>query len=142
MKTKSQEKIVFDAWGLLALIFGEEPAANTVRKIFDREGITKSTVNISWINIGEVYYTIGRRKGLKTADEVLNDLRLLPMTIHEPTKEDILSAARIKSIYKLSYADAFVISLAEKIKGKIMTGDPEIISLSKKFEVERLERSG
>lgn len=142
MKTKSQEKIVFDAWGLLALIFGEEPAADTVRKIFDREGITKSTVNISWINIGEVYYTIGRRKGLKTADDVLNDLRLLPMTIHEPTKEDILSAARIKSTYKLSYADAFVISLAEKIKGKIVTGDPEIISLSKKFEVERLERTG
>jgi len=133
---------VFDAWGLLALIFGEEPAADTVRKIFDREGITKSTVNISWINIGEVYYTIGRRKGLKTADDVLNDLRLLPMTIHEPTKEDILSAARIKSTYKLSYADAFVISLAEKIKGKIVTGDPEIISLSKKFEVERLERTG
>ncbi|MBN1626978.1 MAG: type II toxin-antitoxin system VapC family toxin, partial [Deltaproteobacteria bacterium] len=118
---KSQEKIVIDAWGLLALIFGEEPAATDVKKIFEDKDSTKSSVNVSWINIGEVYYAIGRKKGLASADEVLTDLKLLPMTLHEPSKVDILSAARIKSRYKLSYADAFAVSLAEKINGRIVT---------------------
>ena len=41
MQPKSKEKIVLDAWAVLALIFGEEPAAKTVRDIFVRKGITR-----------------------------------------------------------------------------------------------------
>ena len=77
MQTKSQEKIVFDAWALLALIFGEEPAAKSVKDILGQKSISRSTVNISWINIGEVYYIIARKKGPDMADEVLNDIKML-----------------------------------------------------------------
>ena len=141
MQTKSQEKIVLDAWALLALIFGEEPAAKSVKDILGQKSISKSTVNISWINIGEVYYIIARKKGPDMADEVLNDIKMLPINFHEPSKTDILAAAKLKSKHKLSYADAFVVSLAQKINGIIFTGDPEIILLKKIIKVKKLSRT-
>ncbi len=140
MQTKSQPKIVLDAWALLALIFGEEPAAKTVKEIFERKS-PKSSVNISWINLGEVYYTIARRKGQQAAEEVLNDIKLLPISFHEPLKADVLAAAKIKSKYQLSYADAFAVSLTKKINGTIFTGDPEIIVLQNNIKVRKLSRA-
>ena len=141
MQTKSQEKIVLDAWAVLALIFGEEPAATVVKDIFGRKDISRSYVHISWINLGEVYYTLTRRKGSDAADEVLKDIKLLPITLHEPSKADILAAARIKASHKLSYADAFAVSLAEKIHGTLFTGDPEIILLDKAGKIKQLSRA-
>lgn len=140
MQTKSQVKIVLDAWALLALIFKEEPAAKKVRDILDQQGGSKSTIYVSWINLGEVYYNIARKKGLNAANETLEDIKKLSIRLHEPSKSDILSAAKIKSEHKLSYADAFAVSLAQKIDGVIYTGDPEIVLLKKFVKVEKLSR--
>ena len=140
MQMKSQVKIVLDAWALLALIFKEEPAAKKVRDILDQQGRSKSTIYVSWINLGEVYYNIARKKGLNAANETLEDIKKLSIRLHEPSKSDILSAAKIKSEHKLSYADAFAVSLAQKIEGVIVTGDPEIILLKDLVKVEKLSR--
>ncbi len=137
---KLQVKMVLDAWALLALIFKEEPAAKKVRDILDRQGGSKSSIYVSWINLGEVYYNIARKKGLNAANETLEDIKRLSIRLHEPSKSDILSAAKIKSEHKLSYADAFAISLAQKINGVIVTGDPEIILLENFVKVEKLSR--
>ena len=140
MQMKSQVKIVLDAWALLALIFKEEPAAKKVRNILDQQGGSKSTIYVSWINLGEVFYNIARKKGLNAANETLEDIKKLSIRLHEPSKSDILSAAKIKSEHKLSYADAFAVSLAQKINGIIVTGDPEIILLKNFVKVEKLSR--
>jgi len=137
---KSQVKIVLDTWALLALIFKEEPAAKKVRDILDQQGGSKSTIYVSWINLGEAYYNIARKKGLNAANETLEDIKKLSVRLHEPSKSDILSAAKIKSEHKLSYSDAFAISLAQKINGVIVTGDPEIILLKNFVKVEKLSR--
>ncbi len=139
---KSQVKIVLDAWALLALIFKEEPAANKVRDILDQQGVSKSFIYVSWINLGEVYYNIARKKGLNAADETLEDIQKLTIRLQVPSKSDILAAAKIKSEHKLSYADAFAVSLAKKIDGVIFTGDPEIILLKGVVKVEKLSRYG
>ena len=141
MQKKSKVKIVLDAWALLALIFKEEPAAGKVKYLFDKEEKSRPSIYISWINLGEVYYNIARRKGLTAADAVLNDIHMLPIRFQVPSKVDILAAATIKSKHKLSYTDAFVVSLAQKIEGTIMTGDPEIILLKDLVNVEKLLRS-
>jgi len=132
-------KIVLDAWAILALIFKEEPAAKTVRDLFMKSS-SKSPVYISWISLGEVYYTIARKKGLKAAIETLQDIEKLTIRSQVPSKSDILSAAKIKSEHRLSYADAFAVSLAQKIDGIIYTGDPEIVLLKDVVKVEKLSR--
>lgn len=125
----------------MALIFKEEPAASKVREIFENEGITRIAVYISWINLGEVYYTIARRKGLEAAKAVLDDIQILPVRLQVPSKADILAAATIRSRHRVSYADAFAVSLAQKIKGTILTGDPEIILLEDVVNIEKLSRA-
>ncbi|MBC7360615.1 MAG: type II toxin-antitoxin system VapC family toxin [Desulfacinum sp.] len=100
---------MLDAWALLALVFGEEPAASTVKEIFENEGASRPHVHMSWINLGEVYYMLGRKKGTNAADEVLKDIQMLPLTLHVPSKADILAAAKIKAKHRLSYADAFAV---------------------------------
>jgi len=139
MQMKSQVKIVLDAWALLALIFKEEPAAKKVRDLL-LQSSSKSPIYISWINLGEVYYNIARKKGLNTANEILKDIEKLTIRSQVPSKSDILSAAKIKSEHRLSYADAFAVSLAQKIDGVIYTGDPEIVSLKGVVNVEKLSR--
>lgn len=133
-------KIVLDAWALLALIFKEEPAASAVKEFFTDEAGSRVSVHIFWINLGEVYYTIARRKGLEAAEAVLNDIQILPVRLQVPSKADILAAATVKSKYKVSYADAFAVSLAQKINGTIVTGDPEIILLKDVVNIEPLSR--
>ena len=136
---KLKVKIVLDAWALLALIFKEEPAAKKVRDLL-LQSSSKSPIYISWINLGEIYYTITRKKGLNAANETLKDIEKLTIRSPVPSKSDILSAAKIKSEHKLSYADAFAVSLAQKIDGVIYTGDPEIVSLKGVVKVEKLSR--
>lgn len=133
-------KIVLDAWALLALIFKEEPAASEVKELFKDEVGSRASVHISWINLGEVFYTIARRKGLEEAEIVLDDIQILPVRLQVPSKVDILAAAKVKSKHRVSYADAFAVSLAQKINGTIVTGDPEIIMLKDVVNVESLSR--
>ncbi len=140
MPMKSKKKIVLDAWAILALIFKEEPAATTVKEIFKQTGTVQASITISWINIGEIYYLIARRKNLEAADEIVAEIRQLPVSLHLPSKSDILEAAAIKSKHKLSYADAFAVALSQKINGVIYTGDPEIVALEGFVKVEPLKR--
>lgn len=133
-------KIVLDAWALLALIFKEEPAASAVKGLFTDEAGSRASVHISWINLGEVFYTIARRKGLEAAEAVLDEIQMLPVRLQVPSKTDILAAATVKSKHNVSYADAFAVSLAQKVNGTIVTGDPEIILLKDVVNIEPLSR--
>jgi len=134
------QRIVLDAWALLALIFGEEPAAGKVKSLVEQYGAKSSAVHVSWINLGEVFYTIARKKGMETAEAVLQDILELPARFHEPGRNDILAASRIKATCRLSYADAFAVSLADRQDAAVCTGDPEILALEEAFKVIRLSR--
>ena len=140
MQRSSTEKIVLDAWAMLALIFGEEPAASVVKAVFQQHGVSRRHVYMSWINLGELSYILARKKGLEIADDVLKDINLLPITLNEPKKADILDAALIKARHRVSYADAFAISLANRLNGTLYTGDPGIVSLQNVVKLKRLSR--
>lgn len=141
MNLKSKANLVLDAWAILALIYKEEPAGKQVKDIIEQKEDADLSIHMSWINLGEVYYLVARRKGKTKADEVLNDIKLLPIELHVPTNSDILSAAHVKSSYTLSYADAFAVALTQKLDGEICTGDPEIILLESIVGIHKLHRS-
>lgn len=48
----------------------------------------------------------------------------------------VFSAARIKAGGGPSYADAFCIATAERLKAPLWTGDPEIITLAESMRCE------
>ena len=63
--------------------------------------------------------------GSKFANELEKDLDEYPMRLIGVNRKRIRTAARVKSIYRLSYADAFAVVLAQELKATVITGDPE-----------------
>jgi predicted nucleic acid-binding protein len=94
---------------------------------------------MSWINLGEVYYTIHRAAGGKEADATLAMLRPI-LALDAVTPERVLAAARIKATHPLAYADAFAIATAGAHGAVLLTGDPEITKRSVGCRVEDLRR--
>ena len=85
----------------------------------------KAALYMSLINFGELYYIACRRRGAEQADEMLDDLRRLPITLCAATEDRIMAAARLKAAHLLSYADAFAVALAQELDAAVVTGDPE-----------------
>ena len=96
-----------------------------MRSLIEAVRDQKALLYVSWINVGEMYYITRRRRGAKLAEDMLQDLRGLPITLCPPTEERILAAARLKAQHPLSYADAFAVALAQEFGAVLVSGDPE-----------------
>jgi len=141
MQKKSKKKIVLDAWVILALLQKEEPAASRIKSILIDAQKGKYQIFISLINLGEIYYNIGKRKGEKEAKETMDELLYLPIKVVQVDKENIFNAATLKIYHSISYADAFAASLAHSINATLVTGDPELCQLSHIIKIEKLYRT-
>jgi predicted nucleic acid-binding protein len=92
---------------------------------------------MSWINLGEVYYTIHRLAGRAEADATLALLRPL-LSLDATTSARVLAAARIKAVHPLAYGDAFAVATAAAHDATLLTGDPELTKRSVGCRVEDL----
>jgi len=80
-------------------------------------------------------------RGAREAEQTLDALRLMPITIKSVDDADVLDAANLKMSYTISYADAFAVTLAEKLSAILIMGDPEIEQLQDVIPLERLQRA-
>ncbi|HEV8717289.1 MAG TPA: PIN domain-containing protein [Candidatus Binatia bacterium] len=85
-------------------------------------------------------YFIARREGEHIAEETLEELRCLPLTILSPEPDTILKAARLKSRHARSYPDAFAVVTAQELQATLLTEDPEILQLTGAVTFEPLQR--
>ena len=132
---------VLDAWSLLALLQGEEPAATRVGELLQAAQGQRAQLLVSMINLGEVFYRVGRIKGQQEAEETLDLMRRLPLRILSVSDEAVLAAARLKIDYALSYADAFAIAAGRQWEAIVVTGDPELKALQGMVRMEMLQRN-
>ncbi|TAK31135.1 MAG: type II toxin-antitoxin system VapC family toxin [Chloroflexota bacterium] len=131
---------VLDAWCLLALLQAEEPAASRVKQLLEAAGNQRTRLSMSMVNLGEVYYRVGRVKGRDKAEKTLESIRRLPLTFLSATDERVLSAAEFKMDHAISYADAFAAATAKERKAILVTGDPELMRLEADVQIEKLHR--
>ena len=103
---------VLDSWALIGWLQGEDPARARVRELLEQASRGAAKVSISLINVGEVFYLIAKRHGAAPAERFLADLAMMPIQALLPDRRLILSAARLKSRYPISYADAFSVKTA------------------------------
>jgi hypothetical protein len=95
---------------------------------------------MSWINHGEVYYTVHRTAGPAEADITLAQLRPL-LSLDAATSERVIAAARIKAAHPLAYGNAFAVATAAAHDAVLLTGDhPELTTRSVGCRVEDLRR--
>jgi predicted nucleic acid-binding protein len=123
-----------DSWAVLRFLEGGSSAARRVRQVM-RVG----RPIMSWINLGEVYYTVHRVAGAAEADATLTLLRPM-LALDAVTSERVLAAARIKAMHPLAYGDAFAIATAAAHGAILLTGDPEVTGRSLGCRVEDLRR--
>ena len=115
---------VFDTFALAAYFLGEEPGRK-VRDLMKKLARNKKKAFLCELNLGELYYALFRKKGQLAAEEMIADVRTLPIALVPVNWDLILQAAKIKATKPLSFADAFVAALAQKKKGIVVTRDPE-----------------
>ncbi len=120
---------VLDSWAIIGWLLGEEPARTKVRELLEQASRGNAKVSISLINVGEVFYLIAKRHGAVHAERFLADLAMMPIQSLLPDRKLILGAARLKSRYPISYADAFAAETARNQNANLMTGDPELWQL-------------
>ena len=113
--------VVLDAWPVMQFMQGRESRERRMSELL--EG---SEAVMSWINVGEVYYSIRRRWGSPLVDRVLPRL-LGNVTAEIPTASRVIEAATLKSEYRMSYADAFAAATAVAHDAELWTGDPELL---------------
>jgi len=123
-----------DSWAVLRFLEGDSPAARRVRQVM-RQGRPV----MSWINLGEVYYTVHRVAGAVEAESTLALLRPM-LTLDQVTVERVLAAALVKALHPLAYGDAFAVATATAHGAVLLTGDPELTERSLDCRVADLRR--
>jgi uncharacterized protein len=134
------QRFVLDAWAVLALLQKEEPAATRVRQLLEAAAQEQVQLLISIINLGEVYYRVGKVKGEAEAQATLDQLHQLAITVVQATDDIVMAAARLKMHHAISYADAFAATAATAAKAILVTGDPELAQLANLLPIEKLGR--
>lgn len=137
----SRRSFILDAWALLALLQREEPAASKVKNfIQEAQEAQNLDLFVSVVNLGEIYYRVGRKEGADTAQETIEELRQLGFAVLSATDRRVFHAADFKRQYRISYADAFAAAATAELEGILLTGDPELIQLDGIIRVEALSR--
>ena len=123
-----------DSWAVLRFLEGASHAARRVRQV-----MRLGRPIMSWINLGEAYYTIRRVAGAEEADATLTLLRPM-LALDTVTPERVLAAARIKATHPLAYGDAFAVATTAAHRAVLLTGDPEMTTRSVGCRVEDLRK--
>ena len=133
-------KYLIDSWDILAYLKKDIPAYLRVLELLEKARDGKVQLFLSVINLGEIYYIVGRARGEDTAQYILEEIKRLPLEILSVDETDVLAAARWKMQYPMAYADAFAASAAQDLQAILLTGDPELLALRDLLEIEILER--
>lgn len=136
-----KQRFVLDAWAMLALLQGEEPAASRVKQLLNDAQGENVACFTSIINLGEVLYRIDKVKGQEEAWQTLEQMRRLPLTILPAGEEAVLAAVGFKIHHAISYADAFAAAATGELDATLVTGDPELEQLKSRLQIEMLTRS-
>lgn len=116
---------ILDAWAILAWLNAERPASDAVQALLDQAEEGKVELGINMVNVGEVFYTLAKRKGADCARGFWEDLQTAPIRIIDAPNSLILEAAQWKSQYPISYGDAFALATAHRENALLVTGDPD-----------------
>lgn len=129
-----ESPLVLDSFALVSL-FHRETGWERVRDHMHHLSSTGEKAHLCRINWGEFYYILKRRVGKKKAEEALLLLQQLPIAFLSADDALVKEAAEIKADYPVSYADAFCIATALRLKGRILTSDPEFQSVERLVKI-------
>lgn len=124
MSKQPSRNFILDSYAILAF-FLNEPGKLKVWTYLNDAVRHRRVLYMNDMNVGEVYYRVFKLKGNEAAELSLHYLLRLPISFISVDQSFILSAARWKGMYSISYADAFAVETAVRYQAPILSGDPE-----------------
>lgn len=108
----------------------DEEGADVVEKhlFAGREG--NIAVHGSFVTLTEVEYITLQERGNADAALALAALKAWPVTWHHSNEAVCTASAKLKAAHKISFADAFVASLAQSLDATLVHKDPEFKALT------------
>jgi predicted nucleic acid-binding protein len=121
---RKPKTLVLDSWSVIAY-FEDEPAGQQVADLIANSEENETSLLMSVVNAGEVWYILAREVSEQEANQSIAELKHLGIELVDADWKLTESAARLKSKYKMSYADCFTAALAIENKASLATGDHE-----------------
>jgi predicted nucleic acid-binding protein len=130
---------VLDANAVLDLIEAG-PGSRKVERLLQAALQQHSSVLISVLNWGEVFYLLWQRRGEETARRTIASLSRLPLQIVPVDLSQALKAGEIKALHKIPYVDCVAAALAVLQRATLVTSDRDFEKLGRQFPVLWLTR--
>jgi predicted nucleic acid-binding protein len=125
---------VLDANAVLDLIEAG-PGSRKVERLLQSALQQQSSLLISVLNWGEVFYLLWQRRGEETARRTVASLSRLPLRIIPVDLSQALKAGEIKAVHKIPYVDCVAAALAVLQQATLVTSDRDFEKLGRQFPV-------
>ena len=131
---KKPKTIVLDSWAIMAYLQDEPSGEKIADMIADAKEDGRHLL-MSVINIGEVWYSLARRRSTADADQALRWISEIGIEFVDADIELTRIAARFKAKGGISYADCFAAALAKQHEASLVTGDREFEQLKNDISI-------
>jgi predicted nucleic acid-binding protein len=126
------KKYVLDANALLDLVEAG-PGFQKVEHLFQTAIQQHSSILISVLNWGEVFYLLWQRRGEETARRTMAVLSRLPLEIVSVDIAQAMNAGELKAVHKIPYVDGIAAALAVLQQATLVTSDRDFEKLGRLF---------
>lgn len=133
-------RYVLDANALIGFFEGRPGVSEKVRRLLSETLRQDSTLLMSAVNWGEVFYLEWRFHGEAKAREAEARLQEMPIAVITVDRERASCAGALKQKHNLGYADAFAAELAIDRGAWLVTADPEFAKVGKALSLYSLPR--
>ncbi len=106
----------------------DEKEAEDVSKIIKKSALP-------FIALSEIYYIIWKKKGESEADKIYGLIKSWDLPILLPDERIILTAGRLKAVFKLSMADSYIAALSLDKNLTLVTKDRDYKILENEIKI-------
>lgn len=125
---------VLDAYALMAF-FEDEPSADAVRAIIQESVESETSLVMSVVKLGEIWYAIARSNSPEVTDRYISEIQGMGIEIVDADWVLTRQAAIFRVRGNISYADSFAAALAVLRNAELVTGDKEFKPLEDEIRI-------
>jgi predicted nucleic acid-binding protein len=122
------DNVVLDTSAIIAVLEAE-PEASRVVELLQNAGRSSVRIHVAFVSLMETEYILLRRLHRERVDAAIFGVESWPIEVAESTPEWRRAAAEIKAHGRLSFADAWIASLAVLKGGALLHKDKEFDSV-------------
>jgi predicted nucleic acid-binding protein len=111
------------------------PGAGKVEQLLAGASRQQLSINISVLNLGEVYYVTRQRTGEENARQTVAHLSRLPIQIIPVDLPQALKAGELKAVHKIPYVDCIAAALALQKHATLVSSDRDFEKLGRHFPI-------